>query len=246
MYWYKGTNYYGTYGSSYNDFQALSGISPKFSMHSKRLLSATLAYSAVVNAIPATTTPAPQPSVTLYYVEASGAEIASGGTTKLDITVVGVSTGSAGTETTYSFGEYLSLPATTIAIEGSSSNTVDVLPSQVVTQNYTVVESSAGAFLSLSNSMYVETQSCSYASDGGLSGSCVDVIVRTMPLMGPKTTTVTFGTFSAMFEGTKVPFTVLAAPTSTSLTSDAVKPRTGIHYLNLWMGGIFFMSWFLQ
>ncbi|KAF9065943.1 hypothetical protein BDP27DRAFT_1366011 [Rhodocollybia butyracea] len=113
-------------------------------MHSKLLLSAVLAYSAIVNAIPAATTSAPQASVTLYAIKPSGALIRSGSTTELDITVVGVSTGSAGTETTYSIGEYISLPATTIS-------SGPVLPSQVQIQNFSLVESSAGAAFSLSD-----------------------------------------------------------------------------------------------
>ncbi|KAF9065944.1 hypothetical protein BDP27DRAFT_1449987 [Rhodocollybia butyracea] len=194
-----------------DDLQALSETSLKFSiMHSLKLLLSTLAYSAVVNAIPAATTSAPQASVTLYVGDPSDATIISGGTTQLDVTVVGVSTGSAGAETTYSIGEYLSLPATTI-------RSLPLL-SEVQTQNYTIVESSAGGFLTVSNSMVDEIQTCSYASDGGSSASCV--VHETLLLGSIRTETI-----STTFKGTKAPLTVLTQPTSTSSTSDAAKPR---------------------
>ncbi|KAF9065939.1 hypothetical protein BDP27DRAFT_1331320 [Rhodocollybia butyracea] len=211
----------------------------------------SLEFLLLVDAIPAATTSAPQPSVTLFVGDStstSGDIVISGGTTEIDATVVGVSTGSAGTETTYSVGEYFSRPATTIAVGGTSSGNTSgnfPFPSVVQTLNYTLVESSAGGVLILSNSIGVEVQSCSFASDGGPSANCVEVVTETIIETSPGATMTVSETLSTTFEATKFPITVLSVPTSTSSTSDAVKPRTGIRYLNWCMGGFVFMSWLL-
>ncbi|KAF9075697.1 hypothetical protein BDP27DRAFT_1443013 [Rhodocollybia butyracea] len=89
------------------------------------------------------------------------------------------------------------------------------------TENYTVVESSAGEWMSFAQSFGHGTntieegsfQSCSFAPDGGPSASCVEV---DRDVMGIGPTTTVLETFSSTIEGSKVPVTVFAAPTSSS------------------------------
>lgn len=86
----------------------------------------------LVGALPATAT------VTLFEATPTVESVSavSGATSEIDVSILGVSSGSAGTETTYSIGIYQSMPANTATESGSL---VTVVPTTVhgvaVTQN---------------------------------------------------------------------------------------------------------------
>ncbi|KAF9075698.1 hypothetical protein BDP27DRAFT_1314348 [Rhodocollybia butyracea] len=163
-----------------------------------KLLLFVAAYWSHVSAVPAATTPAP--SITLYAVDpplpfsGSPTPITSGFTNEITASVVGVSTDSAGgTETTYSVGLYFSL-------ESRLS----------VTENYTIVESSAGEWMTFAPFVHGNTigegsfQSCIFAPDGGPSASCVEVDYEPT---GPNPATTALATSTRTYEGSKVPLT---------------------------------------
>ncbi|KAE9400844.1 hypothetical protein BT96DRAFT_630724 [Gymnopus androsaceus JB14] len=204
-----------------------------------------------VNAIPATTTAAP-PSFTLYGVgETVAGEItfSGSGTTEFDITVLGVSTDSAGTETTYSIGEYVSLvPASITATAPNGVGTVtETALADIETQNLTMVESSAGEWASFSAVVQASLnrpglfQSCSFASDRTESPNCSEVIYAPTSGIGTSPTLVAFTT---TFEGIIIPLTVLAEPT----TSSTLNAANSNFRCSTWqMGGfiMFLVLWLL-
>jgi len=210
-----------------------------------------LACWASVNAIPATTTSAPS-SFTLYGVgEIVAGEIAlsGSGTTEFDVTVLGVSTDSAGTETTYSIGEYASLaPVTMTATVPNGVGTVtETVPADIDTQNFTMVESSAGEWASFSAVVQASLnrpglfQSCSFASDRTESPNCSEVDYVPTSGIGTSPTLVAFTT---TYEGIIIPLTVLAEPT----TSSTLNAANSNFRCSTWqMGGfiMFLVLWLL-
>lgn len=87
--------------------------------------------------------PAPTSTVTIYAVPFGTGNPTPlvGGTHGVDVSVLGVSSGFAGTETTYSIGEYVSYPASTSVVvtitsgSDTETTTVPVQNSIVYTEN---------------------------------------------------------------------------------------------------------------
>jgi len=151
----------------------------------------------------------------------------------MDISVVGISSGSAGSETTYSEGEYFSENnVNTITITESQGQILTetvTTPFIVQTFNATIVESAGGAWFTASASIGSNIiadgsyESCSFDSNGGTSVSCTELDFQpftTVSGSGAQATTVTeVETFSQTWGGYKTALTVL--------TEVALPSRTG-------------------
>ncbi|KAE9399423.1 hypothetical protein BT96DRAFT_920207 [Gymnopus androsaceus JB14] len=171
-----------------------------------------------VGALPATAT------VTLFEATPTVESVSavSGATSEIDVSILGVSSGSAGTETTYSIGIYQSMPANTATESGSL---VTVVPTTVhgvaVTQNYTLVESSGGYWASFSafasgtvtsDGIY---QTCTFDANGGPSASCRYIEYVPTVSSGLATATVSH------LDASKVPLAVVTATSMGSSTSSS-------------------------
>lgn len=77
-------------------------------------------------------------AVASQFASLSGTPVSSG-TGELDVSILGVSTGSEGTETTYSIGEYISIPTVTsvatLTKTGQTETTTFLRPGLVFTEN---------------------------------------------------------------------------------------------------------------
>ncbi|KAE9399420.1 hypothetical protein BT96DRAFT_939489 [Gymnopus androsaceus JB14] len=188
--------------------------------------------------------PTPTSTVTVYGTVASQfASISetpiSGGIGTIDVSTLGVSTGSDGTETTYSIGEYLSVPDTPFTTQtitegptGQTETTTAFFPADVFTENcemnsldnaysnnpflVTLVESSGGFWASFSSfasgtgQAFYET--CTFDANGGMSASCMEINYFA-------TSSGSLRTTATSFEASKTPLVVLPVPTSSSNTA---------------------------
>jgi len=147
----------------------------------------------------------------------------SGGIGTIDVSTLGVSTGSDGTETTYSIGEYLSVPDTPFTTQtitegptGQTETTTAFFPADVFTENFTLVESSGGFWASFSSfasgtgQAFYET--CTFDANGGMSASCMEINYFA-------TSSGSLRTTATSFEASKTPLVVLPVPTSSSNTA---------------------------
>ncbi|KAE9399421.1 hypothetical protein BT96DRAFT_692134 [Gymnopus androsaceus JB14] len=182
------------------------------------LLSPVLLWVAEAGAVPASAS-----TVTVYeavasqFASLSGTPVSSG-TGELDVSILGVSTGSEGTETTYSIGEYISIPTVTsvatLTKTGQTETTTFLRPGLVFTENNTLVESSGGYWFSLGLSTFASGtytrngfyETCTFDANGGSSASCIEIDY--FPTSS--------GTFQVTesFEASKTPLVIL--PTSSS------------------------------
>ncbi|KAE9397954.1 hypothetical protein BT96DRAFT_921151 [Gymnopus androsaceus JB14] len=210
------------------------------------LLSPVLFWIAGVGAVPA-----PASILTLYdavptemfpptlTISATESTL-SGFTQEIDVSTLGVSTGSEDTETTYSMGVYVSIPATTVtaaattftvpattvtaaattfsvpAMTETDGATTFSLPANVFTNNYTLVESSGGFQLSFSSYAsgtgqgFYET--CTFDANGGVSASCIEIDYLA-------TSSGSLEASTSSFEAFKTPLVGLPVPTSSSNTA---------------------------
>ncbi|KIK51355.1 hypothetical protein GYMLUDRAFT_395749 [Collybiopsis luxurians FD-317 M1] len=154
-------------------------------------------------------------------------------------TILGVSSGPQGSETTYSFGEYISndvIYTTTITgSQGQATVETVVTPYLVGYTNWTVVESDGGQWVTYSpyiSSEHVHNNtftvdggyaSCSFDSShqkGFCTGVDLEPVVTTLTDSNSQVATVTeVKTFSESYEGSVSAFTTITLPSRTGLGS---------------------------